>query len=66
MILMTKLQKNFGDKKKRYKYYIYRKQKNLGIYDSWKMGLQQANGEVACLIDADLNNRSNQNTFKLI
>ncbi len=24
--------------------------KNLGIYDSWKKGLEQANGEIVCLM----------------
>jgi phenylacetate-CoA ligase len=31
--------------------------KNMGIFESWKVAISQANGELICLIDADLQNQ---------
>lgn len=35
-------------------------QKNLGIYNSWKIGLEAANGELICFIDGDLQTNPGQ------
>jgi phenylacetate-CoA ligase len=34
-----------------------RNSRNLGIFESWKIALSQAGGELICLIDADLQNQ---------
>lgn len=34
--------------------------KNLGIFESWKIGLKNSDGELACFIDGDLQTNPNQ------